>query len=100
MSNELLATHIPTEIATTTFCLFQIAILRTSMRLIVLTRRIVAGVHAKHNQEFGRGISQAAEDLGKREKPLNSGDSSISKVGAHDVESDQCLCGWSVRVQV
>jgi len=54
MSNILLTTHIPTEIVTTTFCLFH-------------------SDDAKHNQEFGSGISQAGEDLETREKPLNSG---------------------------
>jgi hypothetical protein len=71
--NEPLMTHMPIAIVIIDFFLFQIAILRTHIRSMVLSRCIVEDVHAKYNQEFSGGNGQAGGDLGITEDALSSG---------------------------
>jgi hypothetical protein len=71
MRNNPLVTHTPIAIVITTFCLFQIAMLQTDIRLMLSSKRTVEAVHAKHNQQFSGGNCQASEDLKKNIKALN-----------------------------
>jgi hypothetical protein len=62
----------PIAIVIIDFFLFQIAMLRTHIRSMVLSRSIVEDAHAKYNQEFSGGNGQAGGDLGKTEDALSS----------------------------
>jgi hypothetical protein len=66
MRNERLVTHKPIAIATTTFLLFQMAMLQTHIPSLVSSRGAAEDAHAKHNQEFGGGKGHTIADL--REK--------------------------------
>jgi hypothetical protein len=72
MKNNPLVTHTPIAIVITTFCLFQIAMLQTYIRLMLLSKRTVETAHAKHNQQFSGDNRQASEDLRKKIKAPGS----------------------------
>jgi hypothetical protein len=63
MRNATLVNHTPIAIATTTFLLFQMAMLQIRMLSLVLSGWIAEDVHAKHNQEFSGGKGHAIADL-------------------------------------
>jgi hypothetical protein len=67
MRNETLVTHKPIAIVTTTFLLFQMAMLQTHIPSLVLSGWMAEDIHAKHDQEFGRGKGHIVADLRKNE---------------------------------
>jgi hypothetical protein len=72
MRNETLITHKPIAIATTTFLLFQMAMLQTHILSLVLSRWMAEDIHAKHNQEFSGGKGHIVADLRKKESVVHT----------------------------
>jgi hypothetical protein len=62
----MLVNHMPIAIAPTTFLLFQMAMLQTRMLSLVFSGWMAEDIHAKHNQEFGRGKGHIVADLRKK----------------------------------
>jgi hypothetical protein len=75
MRNAMLVNHTPIAIATTTFLLFQMAMLQTHILSLVLSGWMAEDIHAKHNQEFSGSKGHTVADLRKREvlRILSSG---------------------------
>ena len=70
MRNATLVTHKPIAIATTTFLLFQMAMLQIHVPSLVLSGWMAEDIHAKNNQEFGRGKGHIFADLRKKREVL------------------------------
>jgi hypothetical protein len=102
MRSETLVTHKPIAIATTTFLLFQMAMLQTHILSSVSSRLMAEDIHAKHNQEFGRGKGHIVADLRKNERGCACSAQEQERVERvlTEIEGSNAFVWWSVGVQV
>jgi hypothetical protein len=98
----MLVTHKPIAIATTTFLLFQMAMLQTHMLSLILSGWIAEDIHAKHNQEFGGGKGHIVADLRKKERRCAYSAQEPERVEGTLTENEvsNALGWWSEGVQV
>jgi hypothetical protein len=102
MRNETFVTHKPIAIVTTTFLLFQMAMLQTHVLPLVLSGWMAEDIHAKHNQEFGGGKGHIVADLRKNEACCACSAQEQERVERvlTEIEVSNASGWWSVGVQV
>jgi uncharacterized paraquat-inducible protein A len=102
MRHAMLVTHKPIAIATTTFLLFQMAMLQTHILSSVLSRWMAEDIHAEHNQEFGGDKGHIVTDLRKKERCCACSAQEQERVERVLTETKVSIAlgWWSVGVQV